>query len=166
MPCEHLDTKPPDLVLITSILEENINFTGRILWKRSQTKIWILKTYVEKRQIAFEKLYQEVQEKIKVTRARNQRRYNLRRRPVEYIPGQEVWRRNKSLSDAVNYYSAKLAPTYIGPFIIKRKTGSCTYELQDQAGLNKGIWHVKDLKPCNPSIETESSNNEYIFSSL
>lgn len=116
--------------------------------------------FVKKRQDAFSKLYLDVQEKIKASRRVAQRRYNLRRRPVEYTPGQQVWRKNKSLSDATKYYSAKLAPPYIGPFIIKRKTGTCTYELQDQTGQNKGVWHVQDLKLFNPSIASESSDNE------
>ena len=118
------------------------------------------KEYVKKRQTAFLKLYQEVQAKIKSSRVRNQHRYNLRRRPVEYVPGQEVWRKNKSLSDALKYYSAKLAPAFVGPFVIKRKTGSCTYELQDHAGQSKGVWHVQDLKLYNPSIANESSDND------
>lgn len=115
--------------------------------------------FVKKRQAGFVKLFQEVQEKIKTSRVRNQRRYNLRRRPVEYVPGQEVWRKNKSISDAVKHYSAKLAPLYLGPFIIKRKTGTCTYELQDRAGESKGVWHVQNLKAYNPSTSVENSDS-------
>ena len=68
--------------------------------------------------------------------------------------------KNKSLSDDVKYYSAKLAPPFIGPFIIKRKTGSCTYELQDDSGQSKGNWHVQDLKLYNPSVVNANSDTE------
>jgi transposase InsO family protein len=102
--------------------------------------------YVKTRQEGFSKLYKEIQRRIEKTRTQNQQRYNLRRRPLAFSPGDLVWRKNKSLSDAVNYYSAKLAPLYLGPFRIKRKIGSWTYELKDEAGASKGIWHVQDLK--------------------
>lgn len=118
------------------------------------------KFYTKKRQAIFQELYQIVQKKIQASHVKNQQRYNLRRRPVEYVPGQLVWRKNKSLSDAVNYYSAKLAPAYIGPFIIKRKTGTCTYELQDESGKSTGNWHVQDLKLYNPSIPKANSDTD------
>ncbi|KAH1008996.1 hypothetical protein HUJ04_001425 [Dendroctonus ponderosae] len=43
--------------------------------------------------------------------------------------------------------SAKLAPEFVGPFIIGKRTGTCNYELQDESGVSKGVWHVQDLKP-------------------
>ncbi|KAH1007808.1 hypothetical protein HUJ04_005001, partial [Dendroctonus ponderosae] len=45
--------------------------------------------------------------------------------------------------------SAKLPPEYVGPFIIGKRTGTCTYELQDESGVSKGVWHVQDLKPMH-----------------
>lgn len=103
--------------------------------------------YVKDRQEGFVKLYQQVQARIKSTRTQNANRYNLRRRPVAFSNGDKVWRKNKVLSNAANYYTAKLAPTYLGPFTIKRKCGSWSYELQDESGNSKGVWHVQELKP-------------------
>jgi predicted GIY-YIG superfamily endonuclease len=122
------------------------DFSERIVQHPDQNR----DDFIKKRQDKFLTLFESIRSRIKASRVRNQKRYNLRRRPVQYQVGQSVWRKNKSLSDAVNYYSAKLAPEYVGPFVIKKKTGTWTYELQDQRGNSKGVWHVQDLKPDNP----------------
>ena len=103
--------------------------------------------YNKERIEAFQLLYQKIHNTIKISHLRNAHNYNLRRRPLNFMPGQQVWRKNKSLSNAVNFYSAKLAPEFVGPFTIKKKTGTCTYELVDATGHPKGVWHVQDLKP-------------------
>ena len=74
-------------------------------------------------------------------------RYNLRRREAPYREGALVWRRNHVLSDATKYFSAKLAPEYVGPYLIGRKVSSATYELTDREGKPAGVWHANDLKP-------------------
>ena len=113
-----------------------------------------LDDYVKKKVEALRKTYEDVRKRIKVCRERNRHNYNLRRRPgQEFAIGQEVWRRNKVLSDAANKFSAKLAPQYVGPFKIRRKTGSCTYELEDSFGHSKGVWHMENLKPVIPLPE-------------
>lgn len=117
--------------------------------------------FIKERQKTFTAMFEKIQNKISATRTRNRERYNLRRRPVHYSPGQRVWRRNKNLSDAANYYSAKLAPAFLGPFTIKRKVGSWTYELADEQGASKGIWHVQDLKLDNPPDASLDCNAIY-----
>lgn len=90
---------------------------------------------VEPRQQGFrELLYEEVRNRIKQARRKNEKYYNLRRRPVQYQVGDRVWKRNKVQSNALNYFNAKLAPKFIGPFLIRRQMGSCTYEL--------GVCHI------------------------
>lgn len=118
-----------------------------------------LDDYVRRRQDGFIKLYKQIEYRIASTRVRNARRYNLRRRPLDFRVGEKVWRKNKVLSNAANYYSAKLAPEYLGPFFIKRKHGSWSYELEDDQGNSKGVWHVQELKPFYaPSVvETDHS---------
>jgi hypothetical protein len=106
-----------------------------------------------KRLVGFRKLYQDIAAKLKTAHERDKRVYDLRRRPVQYLVGQQVWRKDKSLSDATANYSAKLGPKYVGPFVISRKCGSWTYELADEHGNNKGIWHVQELKPVHPDYE-------------
>lgn len=80
--------------------------------------------------------------------------YDLRKRPANFQVGQSVWRRNYVLSNAANYITAKLSPKFIGPFIIKKKLGLCTYELMDpETNTFKGTWHAKDLRPNPDDVE-------------
>lgn len=103
--------------------------------------------FVNKRMQGYKDTFQQVSKRIENSRSKNQHHYNLRRRPVSCFVGQRVWRKNKVLSNAANYFTAKLAPEFVGPFVVHKKTGTCTYKLKDLNGVNKGIWHVQDLKP-------------------
>ena len=96
----------------------------------------------------FLQLYGRVRARLSAAQERGRRAYNLRRRPVQYVVGQAVWRKNKVLSDALKYVSAKLSAKFVGPFWVKRRMGTCTYELRDEAGKSRGTWHVQDLKPA------------------
>ncbi|KAJ8966830.1 hypothetical protein NQ317_006272 [Molorchus minor] len=112
----------------------------------SQNPVEVPENDVNKRNKGFRKLFENVKNNLAKAQERNRRVYNLRRRPVHFSVGDKVWRKNKIKSDALNYIAAKLAPKFIGPFIIKQKTGSWTYELCDSSGQSKGVWHVQDLK--------------------
>lgn len=111
------------------------------------------KTETSKRREAFLKMFQRIKRRLEAAQERNRRIYNLRRRPVTYQVGDEVWRKNKVLSDATKAIKAGLCPTFVGPFTIAKKLGSCSYELKDDAGRSIGVWHVQDLKP----VSSESS---------
>lgn len=93
-----------------------------------------------------EKIFDDVSNGLKEAYNRSSRYYNLRRRGEEFFVGEKVLRKNYVLSDAAKYFNAKLAPKYIGPFIIKKKVSPWTYELASDKGHSKGIWHAKDLK--------------------
>lgn len=116
--------------------------------------------YIRERIQAFKVLYQKIHGKIDAARQKNRHHYNARRRPVSFVPGQFVWRKNKILSNAANYFSAKLAPEFVGPFKIKKKTGTCTYELEDDFGNSTGIWHVQALKAVNIDSGSDSTSDE------
>lgn len=103
-------------------------------------------TTSEPRSEGFHKLFGEVKKRLASATERNAKSYNLRRRNEEFLPNQVVYRKNFALSDAAKYYSAKLAPRYIGPFYIKRRVSPWTYELNDEFGNYKGTWNAKDLK--------------------
>lgn len=94
-----------------------------------------------------QKIYHYVAERLKEAHARNAHRYNLRRRSVEYSEGSKVWKRNFQQSDATNYFSAKLAPKYVGPFTVSKRVSPVICKLVDDTGKDHGIWHVSDLKP-------------------
>ena len=87
------------------------DFSERIVQPADQNQ----DDFIKKRPDQFLTLFEATRSRIKASRIRNQKRFNLRRRPVKYQVGQSVWRKNKSLSEAVNYYSAKLAPEFVGP---------------------------------------------------
>lgn len=103
-------------------------------------------TLAEQRKKGFQKLNLDIAKRLAKTSEKMTSRYNLRRRDVEYIVGQEVYKRNYVLSDASKYYNAKLAPKFTGPFIIHKRLSPWTYELKDLSGNPKGVWNVKDLK--------------------
>lgn len=96
---------------------------------------------------ALQKLRNFVRERLKEAKEKVQSRYNLRRRDVSFDIGDWVWKRSFALSNAANYYTAKLADKFEGPFKVKRKVGYCVYELVDRKGKSKGNWHTQDLKP-------------------
>uniref|UniRef100_A0A1Y1NGJ5 RNA-directed DNA polymerase n=1 Tax=Photinus pyralis TaxID=7054 RepID=A0A1Y1NGJ5_PHOPY len=79
--------------------------------------------------------------------SKSSQHYNLRRRDVSYEVNDLVWKRNYAISDAANYVTKKLSKRFEGPFRVKKKVGYCTYELEDELGNTKGLWHVVDLKP-------------------
>ena len=111
---------------------------------------------VPQRVEGFRQLLASVREKLTAARERGRKVYNLRRRPVQYEAGQYVWRRNKILSSALNYMNAKLAAKFVGPFRVKRRMGSLVYELEDERGVSKGVWHVQDLKPVQGCEDGDS----------
>lgn len=104
---------------------------------------------VESRPKAFQGLFKEVKRRLEEAAEKNKTRYDLRRRPEEFLPNQLVWRKNYTQSDKARYYSAKLAPRYVGPFYIKKRISPWTYELRDDKGNFKGIWSAKDLKSAS-----------------
>lgn len=77
---------------------------------------------------------------------RQARYYNRDKKDKMFFPGDTVWRRNKTLSNALNDYSARLQKRYVGPFFIEKRISPVIYLLKDAQGRLKGKWHIKDLK--------------------
>ncbi|KAG5898724.1 hypothetical protein JTB14_020918 [Gonioctena quinquepunctata] len=88
----------------------------------------------------FRHMFLDVRKRLERAGEKSCERYNLRRRHVEYLPNQLVWKKNYVLSNASKYFSQKLAPRYVGPFLIYKKISPWMYELRDQAGNPKGVW--------------------------
>lgn len=97
--------------------------------------------------VKLNEIFKIVKDRLRKAYEKQKTYYNLRKRPYEFEVGQLVWKRNYVLSDASKYFSAKLAPKYVGPLTIKKKISPWTYELVDDKGVHKGVWHAKDLKP-------------------
>ncbi|XP_037942340.1 uncharacterized protein LOC119675223 [Teleopsis dalmanni] len=72
--------------------------------------------------------------------------YNLRRRNWRPWINQLVWVRQHSLSNAKNYFSAKLAPKFDGPFKVQKFISPVLVELsaENTATLTKA--HIADLR--------------------
>ena len=88
---------------------------------------------------------QTVRENIRKAYERNTKTYNTRSKTVEFVAGQEIYRRNFSLSKASNHYNAKLAQKFLKCRIV-RKIGTACYEIEDLQGKRIGIYHAKDLR--------------------
>lgn len=90
-------------------------------------------------------LYKDVANNISKSYLRNKKHYDLRKRNIEFNVGDTVYKRNYVLSDAANYFSAKLAPKFIKCTVVK-KLSPIIYELVDEHNKELGRYHVKDLK--------------------
>lgn len=101
---------------------------------------------IEERWAALDNIRERVQIYVQEAQQRQEQNYNLRHRPIQYQVGESVWRRNFVLSDASRHFTAKLAPKYIGPYLITRQVSPVIMELEDQNGREAGRWHVVDLK--------------------
>lgn len=101
-------------------------------------------------------VFKDVRARLNKAQQSSAKRYNLRRRHVQYNVGDLVWRKNYVTSDAARYFTAKLAPKFIGPFVISKKISPYIYELKNSRGKSLGSWHVKDLKPDTSSIQYDS----------
>jgi transposase InsO family protein len=105
------------------------------------------------REVELRQLYADVRKRLHEAYERSRHQYNLRRRDVRYALGQKVWKRNYVLSNAANFFAAKLAPRFAGPFIVSHIVSPWTYRLVDDCGRDLGIWHAKDLKAHPPDEE-------------
>lgn len=101
------------------------------------------------REKALDALFKDVRQRLDKASSKNERTYNLRRRHDEFLPNQLVWRKNFVSSDAAQYFTSKLAPKWIGPFLVKKKVSPWTYALKDERDNDKGVWNIKDLKPAS-----------------
>lgn len=100
-----------------------------------------------KKLVELNRIFEEVHGRLKKAHNRNAERYNLRRRNQDYRDGELVWKKNFPQSDAANFYAAKLAPRFTGPFKVTKKISPTTYQLEDAQGKDVGRWHVGELKP-------------------
>ncbi|KAJ8912689.1 hypothetical protein NQ315_012243 [Exocentrus adspersus] len=100
-------------------------------------------------------LYKEVRRHLRQAHQKNEKYYNLRKRPADiYHAGDKVWKRNFVLSNKAEHFAAKLAPKYI-LCTVRRVISRLVYELNGPDGRKIGKFHVKDLKPYRGSENVE-----------
>lgn len=95
-------------------------------------------------QKTFETMRAKVRECLQKSYERSKKTYDLRSRQINYKSGDVVYRKNMKLSNAANYYSAKLAPRNVRCRIVEQ-TGSNTYRLRDENTGKEGIFSAKDF---------------------
>lgn len=105
------------------------------------------------------KLFVDVRKRISDYTLKNAKHYNLRKRDISYKVGDKLWKKNYTLSSAVNDYTAKLAPKYI-PCIVNKVISKVSYNLKDMDGNDLGNWHVSDLKNNFTSDNNSDSDGE------
>lgn len=74
--------------------------------------------------------------------------YDLRCHHVTYRIGDLVKVKSHPRSDALNNFTAKLAPFYTGPYRISQKMSDVNYSLTKvSTGEEAGVYHVTNLQP-------------------
>lgn len=103
------------------------------------------------RTAGFAELYAEVRKRLQKAYEQSKTRYDLRRRKEEFQLEQLVWKRNFVLSDASRYFSSKLAPKYVGPYLVHQRLGTDSYVLRTCDGeVLPGTWHAEHLRAQPP----------------
>uniref|UniRef100_A0A3B3V397 Integrase catalytic domain-containing protein n=1 Tax=Poecilia latipinna TaxID=48699 RepID=A0A3B3V397_9TELE len=76
---------------------------------------------------------EQVKRKIGLSKVRQAKYYNARRRSVQLFPGDLVWVRSHPLSKATDKFSSKLAPKWSGPAVMRKQLGPVNYQIQPRA---------------------------------
>lgn len=105
-------------------------------------------------------VFQDIRRRIKIAHENTKKRYNLRRRDERFNLGQKVWKRRYALSDKAKSITAKFIPKFDGPFTIGKICSPWSYELKDNNGNSKGVWHAKDIKAHPPEELKSDSDSE------
>ncbi|XP_067207959.1 uncharacterized protein [Linepithema humile] len=73
--------------------------------------------------------------RIQLARAfhRQEKYYNLRRRSWRPKIGDQVWKRDRPLSDKADAFNAKIAPKFIGPLTVRKIISPVIVDLRDPA---------------------------------
>ncbi|KAL7737895.1 hypothetical protein ACLKA6_006270 [Drosophila palustris] len=90
-------------------------------------------------------IQEKIQKQLHAAYERSSLRYNERARELHLTPGQEVFRRNFSLSNFSKAYNAKFARKFLKARVV-RSVGSNMYELEDEQGRPVGVFHSKDIR--------------------
>ncbi|KAL7726207.1 hypothetical protein ACLKA6_001612 [Drosophila palustris] len=90
-------------------------------------------------------IQEKIQKHLHAAYERSSLRYNERARELHLTAGQEVFRRNFSLSNFSKAYNAKFARKFVKARVV-RSVGSNMYELEDEQGRPVGVFHSKDIR--------------------
>jgi hypothetical protein len=92
-----------------------------------------------------------IQENLRATISRQESYANKRQRPLEFAVGDHVYLKVSPMNGMKRFgMKEKLAPRYIGPFLILEKCGNVAYKLELPpllVGVHD-IFYVSQLKKC------------------
>jgi hypothetical protein len=92
-----------------------------------------------------------IRENLRVAQTRQKSYADNRRRPLEFEEGDHVYLKVSPLRGMRRFkVKGKLAPRFIGPFMIFRRVGEMEYQLELPANLFDvhNVFHVSQLKKC------------------
>jgi hypothetical protein len=92
-----------------------------------------------------------ITENLRVAQTRQKSYDDNRRRPLEFEEGDYVYLKVSPLREMRRFkVKGKLSPRYIGPFLIFRRVGEMSYQLELPASLSDvhNVFHVSQLKKC------------------
>jgi len=89
----------------------------------------------------------DVRENMKIAREQNKLYYDAKHRDVTFNVGDQILCRTHILSNKDSGVMKKLAPKWVGPFLISKVVDNVVYLISDLNGKIVGKKHVSDLKP-------------------
>ena len=92
-----------------------------------------------------------IRQKLKAAQTRQKSYADNRRRDLTFVPGDHVYLKVSPLKGLRRFkVSGKLAPRYIGPFLILARRGEVAYQLELPPQLSNvhNVFHVSQLKKC------------------
>ena len=105
-------------------------------------------SYPENLRASLVEAHDHAREILSESHDRQKRYYDLRRRQVSYEVGDLVRVKCHPRSDALNNFTAKLAPLYSGPLRVSRRLSDVNYGLaRVDTGEDAGVYHVVNLQP-------------------
>jgi len=102
-------------------------------------------------QVTTEKV-RTINDRIKVTQDRQKKYVDVRRRPLEFNVGDQVFLKVASWKNMLRFgLKGKLAPRFIGPFKILQRIGLVAYKVDLPLQLAKvyNVFHVSLLRKAN-----------------
>lgn len=91
-------------------------------------------------------VHAQLKENLEKAHKQYEKQYNLRCKPVSFQKGQEVFKRNFTLSDKGKNINSKFCRKFV-KCRIRDVIGSNRYELEDLKGMKSlGIFHAKDIR--------------------
>ncbi|XP_037813003.1 uncharacterized protein LOC119604452 [Lucilia sericata] len=88
----------------------------------------------------------KIRENLNAAHEKASKTYNTRSKPVNFVVGQEVFRKNHSQSDFKKGINAKFNPKFI-KCRIRKRIGNALYDIEDLQGNYIGKYHASDIRP-------------------